>query len=483
MPPIHELSAANLARQIRDGNISPVTAVDALLDRINARNDRTNAFITITEARARDAAEEAERAIENGELLGPLHGVPVAIKDLDNVAGVRTTFGSKLFSDHLADKDDLFVTRLKNAGAIIIGKTNTPEFGLGCTTDNRVAGPTSTPFASGKVSGGSSGGAGAALADHLVPLAQGSDTGGSIRTPAAFCGVYGIKPSFGRVPRPNRPNAFADHTPYSHHGPLARTVEDAALMLEVMAGPNSKDPFSLPDDGTRYLDSVNRSIDDLHVAYSPNLGIYPVDPLVQEVLDEAVGAFEETGATLDCVDPDLGCTHDELLDAYYTFAKVHWEALFDNLEEIYGLDPRGADRDKLRSVTVETILDAGDVTTREYKQADVTRTHVYDGLIELLSDYDILLTPTTAIPPFDHGDHPTVIDGTEIEPLRGWLLTQPFNLSGHPVASIPAGLTDDGLPIGMQIIGRRHADDDVLAASAAFERKNPWHDTYPAISS
>lgn len=481
MPAIHKLSAASLARQIRDGIVSSVTVVDRLLDRIESHNDRTNAFVTIPDTLARTAAEEAERAIKNGARLGPLHGVPVAVKDLNHVEGIRTTFGSELFSDYTAEADDLFVTRLKDAGAIIIGKTNTPEFGLGCTTDNHVVGPTSTPFSLDKVSGGSSGGAGAALADHLVPLAQGSDTGGSIRTPAAFCGVYGLKPSFGRIPRPNRPNAFADHTPYSHHGPLARTVEDAALMLDVMAGPHPKDPFSLPDDGTSYIDAVNRPIDDFKLAYSPDLGIYPVDPAVREVLDEAVTVFKRAGATVDRVDPDLGCTQDELLDAYYTFAKVHWESLFDDLEEVHGLDPRGADRERLYSDTVEIVLESNPVTTREYKQADVTRTRVYDGLTDLFSGYDILLTPTTAVPPFDHGDHPTRIQGTEIEPLRGWLLTQPFNFSGHPVASIPAGQTDAGFPIGLQIAGHRHADDDVLAASAAFERNQPWQESYPAI--
>ncbi|MCL7418600.1 MAG: amidase [Halalkalicoccus sp.] len=366
MPAIHKLSAASLARRIRDGTVSPVTAVDALLNRIESRNEQTNAFVTITDTFARDTAKEAERAVENGARLGPLHGVPVAVKDLNDVAGVRTTFGSELFSDYTAESDDLFVSRLKDAGAIVVGKTNTPEFGLGCTTDNRVVGPTSTPFALEKVSGGSSGGAGAALADHLVPLAQGSDTGGSIRTPAAFCGVYGFKPSFGRVPRANRPNAFADHTPYSHLGPLALTVEDAALMLDVMAGPHPKDPFSLPVDGTSYLDAVNQPIDDLRIAYSPDLGIYPIDPAVRDVIDEAVPVFERAGATVDRVDPDLGCTQDELLDAYYTFTKVHWESLFDDLEEVHGLDPRGADRERLYADTIEIILESDTVTTREY---------------------------------------------------------------------------------------------------------------------
>ena len=479
MVDIHKLSAAGMARRIRDRQLSPTEVVEDLLDRIDARNDRTNAFVTVTEDRAREAAREAERAIEDGQPLGPLHGVPVAIKDLDNVAGVPTTFGSRLFADHVADEDDPFVTRLTDAGAIVIGKTNTPEFGLGCTTDNLVVGPTGTPFDPEKVAGGSSGGAGAALAERLVPLAQGSDTGGSIRTPASFCGVFGLKPSFGRVPRTGRPNAFGDLAPFSHTGPMARTVEDAALMLDVMAGPHPADPFSLPDEGTNYAAATRRSINDTKIAYSPDLGTYPIAPEVRDVVDEAADVLANTDATIDRADPDLGRDQDEILDAFYAFAKVNWESLFDNLEDQHGFDFQGEDREKLRPITVETIFESDPVTTREYKRADVVRSDVYDGIVEILDEYDILVTPTLAVAPFEHGEYPTEIDGTGIEPLRGWLLTQPFNFSGHPVASVPAGFTDDGLPVGMQIIGRRHADADVLAASAAFEREQPWHDAYP----
>ena len=473
------MSATHLAREIRAGDRSPVAVVDAVLDRIDARNDRTNAFVTVTAERAREDARAAERAVEEGRSLGPLHGVPVAVKDLNDVAGVRTTFGSRLFEDNVADEDDEFVRRLEAAGAIVVGKTNTPEFGLGCTTDNLVLGPTGTPFDPSRVAGGSSGGAGAALADGLVPIAQGSDTGGSIRTPASCCGVFGIKPSFGRVPRVNRPDAFADHTPFSHTGPMARTVADAAVMLDVMAGPDPGDPFSLPDDGTDYVGATERPIDDLRVAYSPDLGIYPVDQAVRDVVGGAVGAFEDAGATVERVDPDIDCEQEDVLHAFYTFAKVRWESLFDNLEDVHGLDPRGADRGKLRPVTVETILESDPVTTREYKRADVTRTTVYDGVVDLLREYDLLVTPTLGVTPFPHGEHPTEVGGVEVEPLRGWLLTQPFNFSGHPVGAVPAGLADDGLPVGMQVVGRRHADGDVLAASAAVERERPWADAYP----
>lgn len=478
MPPLHEQTAAGLARRIRDRDLSPIDVVDTFLDRIQTRNDRTNAFITITADRAREHAEAAEDALEAGDPIGPLHGVPVAIKDLEPVHGVRTTYGSKLFEDNVADQSAVVVERLEDAGAIIIGKTNTPEFGLGVTTDNLVAGPTGSPFAPERVSGGSSGGAGAALGDRVVPLAQGSDTGGSIRIPAAFCGVYGIKPSFGRVPRAGRPDAFTDHTPFSHTGPMARTVEDAALMLDVIAGPHPRDPFSLPASTDSYQEAVDQPIDDMRIAVSPGLGTYPVESDVEAVIREAGRTFEGAGAEVETVDPAFGYDNGEILEAFYTYAKVKWEALLDGLEADHGFDPRGADRDQLRPITVETILESEPVSTREYKAADRIRTQVFDGIQDVLAEYDVLLSATVGVLPFPHGESPTAVAGEEVEPLRGWVLTQPFNFSGHPTASIPAGFVGE-LPVGMQITGRQHADAAVLAASACFERHEPWHDRYP----
>ena len=478
-PPIHDLSAAGLARRIREGSLSPVTVVDALLDRIDARNDRTNAFVTVTADRAREDAHRAAEAVESGERLGPLHGVPVAIKDLTDVAGVPTSRGSQLFAGSVAESSDPVVERLEAAGAIVIGKTNTPEFGLGCTTDNRVAGATGTPFAPDRIAGGSSGGSAAALADRLVPIAQGSDAGGSIRTPSSCCGVFGFKPTFGRVPIAGRPNAFSHHTPFVHLGPMARTVEDAALVLDVMAGPHPDDPFCLPAEGGRYFDAVDVGIEDASIAYSPDLGAYPVSSTVRDVLDDAVEAFEAAGATVERADPELGLDNDEILEAYYTFATVLWQSLFDGLEAEHGFDPRGADRDRLAETTVEAVVEAESVSTREYKAADRVRTRVYDAMVDLLAEHDLLVTPTLAVPPFPIGDLPTEVEGVSIEPRRGWLLTQPFNLTGQPVGAVPAGFTDDGLPVGMQVVGPRLADADVLAASAAVERKRPWADRYP----
>lgn len=474
---ITRLTAAGIARRIKDGDLTPTEVVEAHLERIHERADRTNAFVTVTEDLAREMVADAERAIEEGEALGPLHGVPVAIKDLDDVAGITTTSGSLLFEDDVAEEDSPFVARLKDAGAIVVGKTNTPEFGLGTTTDNRVAGKTGTPFDPARVSGGSSGGAAAALGDSLVPLAPGSDAGGSIRIPASLCGVYGLKPTYGLVPNVGRPNAFAHHTPLSHEGPLARTVEDAAIALDVMAGDHPRDPFSVPAQED-YHAAADRPIDDLSIAYSPDMGVFPVEPAVREVLDDAVSAFERAGASVDRVDPDLGHDQEEILDTFYAMATVRWQSLFDDLES-QGFDPRGADRDRLRPYLVDLAMDAEVPSTREYKQLDVVRTDVFDGLQDLFAEYDLLVTATLATTAFPHGEEPTEIDGVEIEPYRGWVLTQPYNFTGHPAASIPAGFVD-GLPVGMQIAGQRHADDVVLAASGAFERRRPWYDEYPA---
>ena len=259
--------ATELAFRIRRRDLSPVEVVDAFLDRIEDRNGRINAYVTVLDEEARKKAKEAERLLGSGRPLGPLHGVPVAIKDLfDFKAGVRNTFGSKPLADFVPRQSVTYVERLEEAGAIVLGKTNTPEFGHKGATDNLLFGPTSTPFAPGKNAGGSSGGSAAAVADGLAAIAQGTDSGGSIRIPASFCGVYGLKASFGRVATASRPDAFVTHTPFSHSGPLSRTIEDAALMVDVMTGPHPRDPFSLPNDGTDYLVATRQSIEGMRVA-------------------------------------------------------------------------------------------------------------------------------------------------------------------------------------------------------------------------
>ncbi len=476
--------ATGIAAKIRRRDLSPIEVVEAFLNRIEDRNGQINAYVTVLDEEAREKAQEAERAAASGRSLGPLHGVPVAIKDLfDFKAGVRNTFGSRPLADFVPEKSVTYVERLEEAGAIVLGKTNTPEFGHKGATDNLLFGPTSTPFAPGKNAGGSSGGSAAAVADGLAAIAQGTDAGGSIRIPASFCGVYGLKASFGRVATAARPDAFINHTPFGHSGPLSRTVEDAALMVRVMAGPHPRDPFSLPDDGTDYLAATRRYIEDFRVAYSPDFGIFPVDRRIGKIVGEAAWAFEEAGARVEEVSVEIKHSQRELSELWLRQFGVRVAEFVASLKDS-GVDLLGEHRDELTPQLVEIVEAAQEISAVEYKRDDMTRTEVFDAVQDVFDQYDLLVTPTLAVPPFDNASDgntvgPSEVNGEEVNPLLGWCLTYPINFTGHPAASIPAGFTEDGLPVGMQVVGRRFADEAVLAASAAFERVRPWHDSYP----
>jgi Asp-tRNA(Asn)/Glu-tRNA(Gln) amidotransferase A subunit family amidase len=484
--------AAELAARIRRRDLSPVELVDAFLERIEARNDRIGAYVTVLGEEARERAQEAERAVGSGGALGPLHGVPVAIKDLfDYKKGVRNTYGSKPLANYVPDRDATYIERLENAGAIILGKTNTPEFGHKAATDNLIFGPTSTPFAPsgdgspGKNAGGSSGGSAAVVADGLAAVSQGSDAGGSIRIPASFCGVYGFKATYGRVAAATRPDAFLSHTPFSHSGPFGRTVEDAALMLGAMVGPHPRDPFSLPSDGADYLAATRRSIEGFRIAYSSNFDVFPVQEGVRSIVAEAVQTFEEAGFGVEEVSLGLKRSQKELCDLWLREVAVRVAAIAASMKNAGVVDLLGQ-RENLTPQFAELLETGRTMSALDYKLDDVARTEVFDAVEDVFERYDLLVTPTLAIPPFDNaGDGNTVgpseVNGEEVNPLLGWCLTYPINYTGHPAASIPAGFTGDGLPIGLQIIGRRFADESVLAASAAFERIRPWHDAYAAL--
>lgn len=474
-------SAATLARQIRTGNRSPVDVLDALFDRIEAHDETINAFVHLCTDGAYDAARTAERAVAEGQDLGPLHGVPVAIKDLDTpVAGAPMTCGSAPLADNIADEDCLLVQRLKDAGAIVIGMTNVPEFGHKGTTDNRLHGTTVTPFDTDRTAGGSSGGSAAALAAGMVPLAVGSDAGGSIRIPSSACGVVGFMPSFGLVPFDARPDALEPHTPFTALGPMARSVEDVALMLDVIAGWHPADPFSVPEPANDYVAATRRGGVDLSVQFSPDLGCFPVSDVVRDITDSAIAHFQSAGATVTRADPDFGHEYETLLGAWEEGFKLLLSSLPEKVDHATGIDLLENHRDELSPQFV-TYIEAGlkqDAT--EFKRADLIRTDVYDTVTDILGEHDILATPTLAIPPFDADiAGPTEIDGRAIDPYFGWPLTWVFNLTGHPVMSVPAGLTDDGLPIGLQLVGQRFDDTTVLAAGATLERVRPWRDTYP----
>lgn len=474
-------SATELAAQIRSEDLSPVAVVAAYLDRIESRNDEIRAYVTVLRDEARDAARDAERAISRGDDLGPLHGVPVAIKDLFALkAGTRHTFGSTVFADFIADRDAPVVARLEDAGAIVLGKTNTPEFGNRPVTDNELVGATGTPFDPRKTAGGTSGGSAAAVADGMAALAQGSDAGGSIRIPAACCGVYGLKPSFGRVPNGSRPNAFAEHTPFIQNGPLARTVEDAALMLDVIAGPHPDDPFTHPEPDSEFTSTVRRSIDGLDIAYSPDLGLFHVDPEIRTAIDDAVDTFAEAGANVEEAPIEFEYPKDVVQDAWRTFFQVLLADIEMQIQESYGVALLEDHRETIDPLFARIVEAGRQHTVMDYKRADVVRTSVYDTIQSLLAEYNLLVTPTLAVAPFDKTlMGPTEIDGTEVDPFIDWILSWIFNMTDHPAASIPAGFTAEGLPIGMQLVGRRFADGTVLAASRAFEQLHPWHDMYP----
>ena len=476
-------SATSLARAIRRGDITSTEVVEAHLDRIDRRNDETNSYVTVVAGRARERARTADRAVENDESLGPLHGVPVAIKDLCPVAGVRLTFGSKPFADNVATESAILVERLEDAGAVILGKTNTPEFGHKGTTDNRLHGPTSTPFDLAHNAGGSSGGSAAAVADGLAPLAHGGDGGGSIRIPASLCGVYGFKPSFGRVPFEARPDGFLEHTPFIHRGPITRTVADAALAMDVMAGPHPADPFSLPAEDGTFRDALDRSVDEFDIAFSPDLGLFPVEASVESAVRDAVGVFRDCSASVEETEPPVEHDRQTVLGAWQTAYDVFNAALVEGINSEVGVDYLGAHRD-MASPEFVTVAERGRTySALEAKRAERVRTDVYDAFRTLFESYDLLVTPTLAVPAVENDDLDTVgpetVAGEAVDPLIGWALTYPFNMTGHPAASIPTGSGDETTPIGLQIIGPRHADDRVLAASAAFERARPWQDAYP----
>ncbi|MCX5515790.1 amidase [Kaistia algarum] len=480
------LPASELAARIKRRDLSPVEVVEAYLARIETRNPIVNAYTLVLADQARDAAREAEKAVMAGGPLGPLHGVPVGIKDLDDVAGIPTSMGSLAVQNRVPKKSAVAVERLLAAGAIILGKTNTPEFGHKGITDNLRFGPTSTPFAIGYNSGGSSGGSAAAVADGMAALAQGTDGGGSVRIPAAFSGTVGFKPSFGRIPSVTRPDAFLWGHPLVHIGPLARTVTDAALMTSIMAGPHARDPLSLPDDGTRYLDAAARRQRKIRVAYSPRLGNFPVDPRVAAVVRNAVSALSGKDVEVEEIELKLKPDHNELaalwvrtIAIHYAAIAVHWKA--------DGIDLLGDLADKLSPDFLAMLQSAYRVSAVDHALDDLLRSQVFDAIEDILESCDLIVSPTLAIPPVrnatdGHTRGPTEINGEPVDPLIGWCMTYPINFTGHPAISVPAGLTPEGLPVGLQIIGRRHADASVLTLAAHFERLRPWLQSYPGLN-
>jgi len=462
------MPAAEMAGAIKRKTLSPVEVMRAVLARIERVNPRLNAIVTLTAQQAMKDARAAERAVmKKGARVGPLHGVPFSTKDLVITKGIRTTFGTRLYADNVPTEDAPMVERLKAAGAIQLGKTNTPTFGWIGATHNLLFGITRNPWNLDRTPGGSSGGASAAVAAGLGPLAIGTDGGGSIRIPASCTGIFGLKPSFGRIPVYPPSAAWS----LSHVGPMTRTVADAALMMNACAGPDERDQYSLPSDGTDYVTALRGSLKGLRVAWSADLGFAKVvDPEVRAACEKATKRFRDFGCRLDAVNPGWPTPQD------------CWEGIFCGgiaTRMAPAMAERRADIEPGLAEIIEETLRWG--PTR-YVQAWFDRLAWNDHVRRFFEKYDLLLTPTIATRPFTVGvDNPTEIAGVPVERYDWIPFTFPFNMTGHPGASVPCGFTGDGLPIGLQIVGRRFADALVLRAAAAFEKAQPWAASKPPI--
>jgi Asp-tRNA(Asn)/Glu-tRNA(Gln) amidotransferase A subunit family amidase len=456
------MSATELASAIRGRKLSPVEVIETFLRRIESINPSINAYVTVTADLALEEARKAEKKLIKRGKTGPLFGVPVSIKDLIFTKGVRTTFGSKLLQDFVPDEDAVIVTRLKKAGAIVLGKTNTSEFGFKPLTDNLVFGITRNPWNLERTCGGSSGGAAASVASGMGPLAAGADGGGSIRIPASCCGVFGIKPQHGRVPRYP---AFNGGEIITHEGPITRTVKDAAVMLDAIAGYHWGDGYSLPPPKSSFTRLLGKGVKGLKIAWSPDLGFATVDPEVKTICERAASMFEEMGASVEEAHPG------------FDNPEVHIGNVFgaDAVAALSILGPLENIMDRVTRLTAAMLF-----VSRELKASDYARTMFAKHEMALKSGrffqkYDVLLTPTLARPPLPVGqDDP-------VEFLKWIPFTPVFNFTGQPAASVPAGWTEDGLPVGLQIVGRCYDEYTVFRVAAAFEEANPWVQRKPPL--
>ena len=462
------LSAVELAAAIREKTISPVDAVDAVLDQIERLDPELNAFCTVTADAAREAARAAANAVVAGDWeLGPLHGVPISIKDMILTKGVRTTFGSKLNADFVPTESAPTVERLEAAGAISVGKTNTPDHGWLGVTHNPLFGPTRNPWNLERTPGGSSGGASAAVVAGMGPLALGTDAGGSVRIPASLSGIFALKANFGRVPV----YPFSPAWSLSHAGPMTRTVADAALMLNVIAGPDDRDPNTLPADGADYLAELDGDLKGLRVAWSGTFGYAPVEPDVLALCERAAKRFEDFGCTVEEVDPP------------WADPRICWMTTFLGGAATRLAPALAERRDQLDPGLASLLDEVSGWSPTTYVEAWFERLAFVTEALAFFADYDLLLCPTLPVAAFEIGiKQPDVIAGEDV-PMYGWeAFVYPFNMTGQPAASVPCGFTDENLPVGLQIVGRRFQEQTVLRAAARFEEAQPWAQVRPPTS-
>ena len=477
---IYFLSAHEMREKIRTQEISSQEITEIIIDRIEKINPIINAYCTPTFELAREMARKADDAVKNGEKLGLLHGIPISIKDETETKKIRTTYGSFLFENNVPREDEAVVRRLRDAGCVILGKTNTPAFGYKGETDNRIFGVTKNPWNLERTPGGSSGGAAAAVASGLGPIGIGSDGGGSIRIPSCFCGIYGLKSTFGRVPQ-NTMNLMGYLGTFVHKGPLVRNVKDAALVLDIIAGQDDSDRYSVPKPSFSYLDQLENEPHNLKIGYSFDLGFAEaLEPEVEKSVFNSIQKFEEFGWFIEK-------SKIKLRDPESTFSII-WSTGF-----AYSLGPYMETAEEKMDPGLVNLIKLGyKFSTKEIKIAEIQRENIYQEICKVFKKFDVLITPTLACPAFELGKSEVeekgtgrtgvIINGKHVSP-EGWLpFTYPFNASGHPAASIPCGWASDGLPIGMQIVGNRFDELMVLQVSKACEEINPWQERKPIFN-
>ena len=463
--------ALEIRHLVQEKKISPVEITRIFLDRISRLDKSLNSYLTVAEEHALRSAKTAENAVMRGDTLGPLHGVPVSIKDSESTNGVRTTSGSVIYQDRIPNWDSLPVERILGSGAIMLGKTNCPEFAMIGDTTNLLGDACRNPWNTAFSSGGSSGGGAAAVAAGLCSISQGSDGGGSIRGPASFCGVYGIKPTIGRVPRYPGPDNPPTINHFSQHGPLSRTVRDAAVLLQVLSGWDSRDPNALRDLPSDYLAATDKDIKGLKFGWSPDFGGFPVNSEIKNISEQAAHTFEDIGCTVAEYDIRLDTPSD-------TFWTLTCASIYEGFGKLYEKH-----KDIMMPYTRRKIEDGSRVTGADYVRALGQMAVIKSKFQDKFEEFDLLINPTTGVPAFPAGEPTTEIEGREVDEFEGY---NPFNFNvnmiGYPAASLPCGFTNNGLPVGLQIIGRFGDETRVIAASSAFEAAKPWAQHKPTIS-
>ena len=471
-------SAWEMRNLIIDKKISPIEITKIYFERINRLDSQLNSYLTLNEKEALESAARAEKSILSGESLGKLHGIPIAIKDLEMTAGIRTTQGSLIYKNHIPTVDSIVVERLRNAGAIILGKTNASEFGAVGFNDNRLGDHCRNPWNTERTTGASSGGAGAAMAAGLCSLATGGDGGGSIRIPASYCGLYGLKNTQGRVPKYS--GIPGQHIPnfLSQQGPMSRSVRDSTMMLEVLAGYDSRDPSSLREPIPDYIGSLDKDIKGLRLGWSSDFGFANSEPEILETTYKAAKVFEDLGCYLD--ESKLKLT-DPFFSCYWAMFKAVIKFNINQLEE---------NQDKLTWYMKHVLESSRDMTIEEYIKALGERDIMISKFEDEFAKFDLLLSPTMPSTAFPVDNPPKSIGGKDVYPSPETMsyiygshpFTYPINIIGYPAATVPCGFSKDGMPIGLHIIGKKGDDETVIAASSAFENARPWVQHTPSVS-